>query len=256
MLIGLGDGQPFGPNGPVRGLCDGGSGIVYYVGNFSAIDTNTDPILAGGVAGFNTVTFGNTIVLEAAQGPNQGATGVVGAVNTCVYSSRKLYIGGEFSSLNAGSGGAELAFGVAVFNFWDYTWARMLSGDGSVGFNAPVHALIISGGVLLAGGAFTQTSGPLGAGTTVAGLAIWNGGEWLPVCEDPSSYSVQSANGGQLPQGVATAEPGSDAVVRALASYGTDVIVGGEFTSVAGVNATNVARVDMGRVMQSMPFAA
>jgi len=83
-----------------------------------------------------------------------------------------------------------------------------------VGFNDAVRALTIYNGELIAAGNFTQS-----AGTTLNGIARWDGTAWMPL-----GSGVQ---GGP---------------VLALASYNGELIVGGSFTAAGGVPAQNIAK--------------
>lgn len=73
-----------------------------------------------------------------------------------------------------------------------------------------------------------------GAEVELNGLAIYNSEEdsIVPVTRVGTSL-------------VGIAHATQDSRVRALAIYGADLIVGGEFTSVCGVDATNIARINL-----------
>jgi hypothetical protein len=142
--------------------------------------------------------------------------GIAGADNivraTAVDSWGNLYIGGEFTMV-----GDVFANHIAK---WDgRKWTAL--GSGIAGDSAVVYALAVSGSNVFAAGNFTNAGG-----TAVNCIAKWNGSGWSG-----------------LGSGMAGAEPYEGGpLVCALAVSGSNLYVGGVFTSAGGVAATNIAK--------------
>jgi hypothetical protein len=126
------------------------------------------------------------------------------------------------------------------------------------GMNGPVYALRSFGGSLYAGGAFTTAGG-----VATGGFARWDGSAWHQVggifAGTVFALEVHSGSliiGGQYPglsgspniagySGTfyfALGTGGTDGVVRALRSTGSDLYVGGDFANAGSVPSTRVAR--------------
>jgi hypothetical protein len=135
-------------------------------------------------------------------------SGVAGTgVNALAVLGSDLYVGGSFTL----AGGSSAKY-VAKWN--GSGWSALGSGMDGV-----VWALAVSGSDLYVGGEFTR------AGTTPAyRVAKWSGSAWS---------ALGSGVNGTLPLNVR---------VSALALSGSDLYVGGSFTSAGGNGATNVAK--------------
>jgi hypothetical protein len=132
-----------------------------------------------------------------------------GTVLSLAVSGTDLYVGGIFT--NAGGGEAN------YIAKWDGgSWSAVGSG-----MNNQVHALAVSGSDLYAGGDFTTAGG-----TAANYIAKWDGSSW-------------SALGSGL--GGTGSYPG---IPNALAVSGTDLYVGGQFTTAGGNAASNIAKWD------------
>jgi hypothetical protein len=119
-----------------------------------------------------------------------------------------LYAGGSFTT----------AGGVAATNIakWDGNrWSSL-----GLGMNSQVTALAVLGNTLYAGGGFVVVDGQGG----FDGLAKWDGNHWSPL--------DLGIGGGYFP------------CVNALTASGGTLYVGGSFTMVGGVVASNIARWD------------
>ena len=129
-----------------------------------------------------------------------------------VSSTGLLYVGGAFTNAN----GIANADAIATWN--GSAWAAL-----STGANAPVYTIAIApDGTVYAGGEFTTIGG-----VALGHIAQWNGSAWSAV-----GSGVGTAGGGvPYPRDIAIAQNG-------------DVYIGGAFSSVDGVSATNLAKWD------------
>ncbi len=135
--------------------------------------------------------------------------GVDGNVLALTDSGGDLIVGGAF--LNAG--GPVAALHVARWN--GSSWSAV-----GAGFEGTVYALHDDGETLYAGGAITATGL-----TQLSGIAKWSGSQWLPL-----------GSGLFDDDGIGT--------VRALTSFGGNLLVGGSFKTAGGVEASQIARYD------------
>ena len=143
-----------------------------------------------------------------------GADGLVSAA--VVDGSGNLYIGGNFNVA-----GDVIANRVAK---WDgSSWSALGSGiSGGIGEGyAQVSALAVSGSDLYAGGSFTTAGG-----SAATNIAKWNGSSW--------SALGSGIGGGNY----------DHAGVSALAVSGSNLYVGGAFTTAGGIAAKSIAKWD------------
>ena len=140
-------------------------------------------------------------------------SGVNGQVFALAVSGSNVYAGGTFTT----AGGVS-AKSIAK---WDgSSWSALGSGMGGGSYFPWVFALAVSGSNVYAGGSF------MSAGGNIANqIARWNGSSWSP---------LGSGMGG------GTYTP----YVRALAVSGSDLYVGGEFTTAGGTPANHIAKWD------------
>jgi hypothetical protein len=141
-----------------------------------------------------------------------GLPGVDATVNAVAFDgSGNLYIGGSFVVA-----GKVVANRIAK---WDgHEWS-----DLNGGLNGPVNAIAVSGSNVYVGGAFTlaEDGDPNnGIVISVNNIARWDGHEWLAL------------------------DAGVGGTVNALAVAGSDLYVGGAFTSASSVAANRVAKWD------------
>ena len=142
---------------------------------------------------------------------NPGIPGANNGVRAVAYdrANNRLYVGGRFTAI-----GTVLANRIAQ---WDgSTWSALSSGLG--GDDAGVYALAVSGSDLYAGGDFTSASG-----IPANHIARWDGSTW-------------SALGGGLRAGIGYVR------VSALAVFGSDLYVGGNFRIAGDVAVNHIAR--------------
>jgi hypothetical protein len=139
------------------------------------------------------------------------------APNALVVLGTNLYAGGAFTI----AGG----LGVDSIAKWDgSTWSPLGSG-----LPSPVNAMVVSGRNLYVGG----WRGYYGSPAMTAYIATWDGNSWS---------SLGSASGGTMTNIDLTI--GDYASVNAFAVSGSNLYVGGFFTSVNGIAATNIAKWD------------
>jgi uncharacterized repeat protein (TIGR02543 family) len=142
-------------------------------------------------------------------------SGLNATVNALAVSGSDLYVGGWFTTA-----GGNAANHIAK---WDgSTWSALGSGlGGGTGYyGTNVTALAVSGTDLYVGGDFTTAGG-----NAANYIAKWNGSTW--------SALGSGVNGGL-----------SYTIVYALAVSGSDLYVGGEFTTAGGSEANNIAKWD------------
>ncbi|UOQ73710.1 beta strand repeat-containing protein [Hymenobacter cellulosilyticus] len=140
-----------------------------------------------------------------------GADGIVRAVARAA--NGDLYVGGEFTIV-----GAVAARGIARWN--GTAWSGLGNGTAPAtsinnGVSSSVNALAVLGNDLYVGGLFSQAY-TVGGPVAVNGVAKWNGTAWSGL-----------GNGST----VATYNNNGVGVVYALAVLGTDLYVGGSFTT-------------------------
>jgi hypothetical protein len=250
----LGTGSSNGVNNWVYALAVVGN-EVYVGGEF----TSAGGVSANRVARFNTQT--NTW--------SRLGTGSSNGVNDWVFAlavvGNEVYVGGWFTS----AGGVS-ANGVARFNTQTNTWSTLGTGS-SNGVNSNVNALAVVGNEVVVGGNFTSAGGvsanrvarfntqtntwsSLGTGSsngvssTVAALAVVGnevvvGGYFFFAggvsANRVARFNTQTNTWSTLGTGSSN---GVNDYVNALAVSGSNVFVGGWFTSAGGVSANGVAR--------------
>lgn len=216
----------------------------------------------------------NTSSVERWDGTNwvSLAEGVIGGVRTLSMVAGKLFAGGSFGHLDN-----RINYALQNVAIWDGTnWSALGSGfglpnetfcNGSGGFE-PIHALDVSGNKITVGGGFEwiPNSGPsvgrvlqwdgaswttlgsgvdgvifaitslgtdlfvggnfsIAGGSHAAGIARWDGTNWFPL-----GSGLSNSNGA--------------ASVSAITVSGSDLYVGGVFTSAGGVLANGIAKWD------------
>jgi FG-GAP-like repeat len=135
-----------------------------------------------------------------------------GSVSAIAVSGNDVYVGGSFKTV-----GGVVANGIAK---WNGTSWSALGGGVSGGEFGHVDAIAVSGSDVYIGGDFT-TAGGISANR----IAKWNGSSW-------------SALGSGVSGGVASITT----KVNALAASGSNIYVGGNFTTAGGVNTNYIAK--------------
>ena len=182
-----------------------GSGLN---GQVNALALSGSDLYAGG----NFTTAGGGEATNIAKWNGSSWTALGSGMNSNVFalavSGNDLYAGGAFT----------MAGGVAATNIakWDgNNWSALRSG-----MNSNVYALAVSGSDLYAGGAFTTAGG-----IAATNIAKWTGSNWTALGSGVGYYSSFGYN-----------------EVYALAVSGSDVYIGGRFTTVSGVLANGIAK--------------
>lgn len=192
--------------GVVRAVVVSGND-VYVGGTFSAV---------GAVRANNVARFDRTARAWSALPGDSLGNGVNGDVYVLLPDGDSLLVGGAFDAANVG--GAP----VATRNLARWragTWTALAGPGGGNGVDGTVFAVHLSGADLFVGGEFTQAN----VGGTAIGarnIARWRPGTW---------FALGNGSGN-----------GVDGRVRALASYGGALYVGGTFRQ-ASAGATTVA---------------
>jgi trimeric autotransporter adhesin len=176
------------------------AGNLYVGGSFTVAGS----VMANNIAKWNGSSW-------SALGSGITGAGFDGAgpyVSALAVSGATLYVGGDFTK----AGGVS-ATNIAQWN--GSSWSAVGSGISGLGYDgySYVSALLVSGGILYAGGDFTKAGG--GA---VGYIAKWNGSAW-------SGLGV-----------------GMNDAVYALAVSGSTLYAGGYFDMAGSVWATNIAQ--------------
>lgn len=186
--------------------------------------------------------------------------GVLAAVNSLVVHDGALIAGGAFTTAGEAS--------VTGLARWDgLAWAAFAAPlNTSIGMVGTVSALTAGSSGVYAVGSFSEAGS-----STVPGLARWDGGQWsalgggiagfvqavvstpegtyvggqFPTAGGVRVNSITVRRGGAWhPLGGGVLAFGQPGLVRAIATHGSHVYVGGSFSVAGGVTATNVARWD------------
>jgi hypothetical protein len=167
------------------------------------------------------------------------------------------YIGGEFSSVGT----------MARSNLAHIRADRSVDPDWAPTTDGPVYALVLSGGVVYAGGAFTVVNGLDQGVAYLVGLDAASGALAFSGYTDGPVYALIASGstliaggafgeaGGEYRSGLAKLDMGSgratdwnpsaDGPVRALALSGDELYIGGEFAAIAGQPRSRLALVSL-----------
>ena len=204
----LGDGANQGVNGFVFALALSGSDL-YVGGGFTSAGGQP----ANRIAKWDTRTASWSALGEVS---NQGVNSSVrSAVLALAVSGSELYVGGGFTSA-----GGRPANNIAKWDTRTASWST-LGEAANQGVNSSVRALAVSGSDLYAGGLFTSADG-----ISANGIAKWE---------------TRTASWSALGEG---ANQGVSGSVLALAVSGSNLYVGGDFTSAGGISANSIAKWD------------
>lgn len=156
--------------------------------------------------------------LDSTYNPSTGANGTSGAVNAVFGGANGIYVGGGFYSYRNSSIANYIAKIDSSGNL-DTTFNSQVAANG---FNNTVRALALSGTTIFAGGDFTAYRG--GAANRIAKLDA-NGAL-------DTTFNPTSGNNG------------ANNLVWAIAVYGADVFIGGDFTTYKGTALKYLAKLN------------
>jgi hypothetical protein len=200
-----------GVNGIVLALAVDGEDL-YVAGNFD----QAGPLSARNIARLNSTGWSRlgTEQDNGVEGMMDGFS--IASVSDLALVGGRLYVAGFFDTA-----GAIQANNIA---YWENDQWFSLGSGAENGVNSPVNDILALGSQLVLGGSFTQ------AGSIEANrVALWTGSAW-------ASIGTGANNGVGL---------GSSQTVNALASLGTDLVVGGRFErSIDGSPRYNLVRWD------------
>ena len=181
-------------------------------GPVTAIAVRGDDIyFGGGFTGTESIEANNIVLWDGVSWKALG-TGVDGTIVALAFVDSLLYVGGSFDH----AGGLP-AHNIAAWNGKSWSSLGQSPHDG-VGPLGVVYALTSVGSDLFVGGQFATA----GNGIAVNNIARWDGSAWHAL-----GAGVNSAN-----------------TVRALATDGVSLFVGGDITSAGGSPANYIARWD------------
>jgi hypothetical protein len=141
-------------------------------------------------------------------------SGVNNGVEALALSGTSLFVGGDFTAA-----GGVAANSIAIWNTSAGAWSAIGSGIEGAPSNGPVvKALAVIGTTVYAGGRFTTAGG-----VAASNLARWDGSSWSPL-------------GG----GISTAPWWGE--ILEMSMFGSDLLVGGSFSSLGGLNLSNFAK--------------
>ena len=232
-------------NGPVYAEVLDGSGNLFIGGQFT---------MAGGVGATNVAKWNGSSWSSLGSGISGSGDGYGPSVFALATSGTNLYVGGDFST--AGNTNANF---VAQWN--GSVWKALSSG-----VNGELNALAVSGTNLYVGGYFKTAGGvgatniakwngsswsALGSGTdnvvralAVSGTNLYAGG-WFTTAGGVAANNIAQWNGSWLALGsgiLGGGAHGHGPTVFALAVAGTNLYVGGDFSTAGGFAANDIAR--------------
>ncbi|MCS7012922.1 MAG: hypothetical protein RML35_01845 [Chloroherpetonaceae bacterium] len=214
-----------GVNGVVYAIASVGE-EVFIGGDFTEANCGGAVLKANAIARFH-LTANRWSTLGSG-----GGNGVSGASQPAVYalavSGEDVFVGGEFTQVNAGS--PILANYIARFHTGTNTWSPLGKPPGN-GVNGAVNAIAVLGNSVFVGGFFTKAN----LGATLPVMASYVARFHL----DSQTWSVLSSGSGVNNE------------VYAIAASGNDVFIGGNFTQAnvggsATVSASFVVRFNAG----------
>jgi hypothetical protein len=192
---------------------------VYAAGEFTTVsDASAANTPANSIARWDTTT-GTWSLLG-----DPGSNGIQAPIYALAVSGTELYVGGDFMSASDGTQADKPTYRVARWSPGSNTWSPLGNLSTRNGVNNQVKALLASGTDIFVGGQFTNFSSALQVSFSGNRIIRWD--------TTASSFSAL-ANSSQK---------GVNNQVQAVAVNGTDVYIGGGFTSVGNVRANGLAK--------------
>lgn len=265
-----------GANSTVQAVVADGLGNVYVGGNFSAVNS----VAASRVAKWNGTTWsalgaglgGGNVEAIAISGSDVYVGGGFTTAGGVPANHIAKWDGNAWSAMGAGLGALGNNFvtsiavsGTNVFaggNFMDagsLNYIARWNGTSWVslgtGMDQRVDSLAVSGTEVYAGGVFSTAGG-----VSVPRVARWDGASWsaMGTGVGGATVSALTLSGADIYAGtsvgilakwngtswdsIGTALGGTFRAIRAIAISGTDIYVGGEFTTAGGSPANRIAR--------------
>lgn len=196
--------------GPGLGMGDQTYAETHAVSTIAVLGTN---VFAGGSFSTAGGVVSGSIARFDGQRWNAVGQGAGNNVYALAASGTNLYVGGSFLQPRQTNFALVNAYRIAR---WDgYQWFTL-----GGGVSDDVYAIACSGTNIFAGGRFTTATQPNISTLSTVGIARWDGTAW-------NALSI-----------------GVTGSVYAVTMVGTNLYVGGSFTSAGGVSATNIARWD------------
>jgi hypothetical protein len=220
----LSGGTGNGVNGQVRSICYDTSTGEYYIGgsftgaDYTGIITNSGPF-------YNAVIWnGSSWNFIGTSSTSNGTNGTVYSIYHNITFNNNTYMGGNFNLIGYdGINGEQNANNIGYFDGSKWFNLRYKHGPG---LDNIVYALTVIGLDLYVGGAFTASNltNVYGSYTQLNYIAKWStvNEAWYPLIYDNSG----------------TGEIGLNGPVKALATNGTLLYVGGDFTATNGSSFT------------------
>jgi hypothetical protein len=267
----LGSGVAAGFEGGVFSLALDGTSLV-VAGDF----TQAGPVTVNSIALWSGSAWSALDGAKSGVTIGTGAGASEGQVLAVLVSGTTLYVGGNFDHL--APGGVKTQGGLASFNLSTPGWTvlPMEAATATVNsFAATATPGILVGGSFDTGGPLTSglfvqniglltgsTWSALGQGVTFgenahgAGLALAHGpageyvGGWFDQTGSAQTTGISLWNGTawqSLGKGLAGGVSATGPTVQAIAVYKNQVFIGGDFSSVSGVKASNIAAYSGGK---------
>jgi peptidase C25-like protein len=217
----LGSAAQNGVTSAVMSLAANGTDL-YVGGSFNNVSDSTQVNLsARGIARWSTTSSTWSPLGSASQ------NGLNGAAAAIIVVSADLYVAGAF---NAAADSTQVNLSTNFVARWSTitnSWSRLGSSPAQNGVNAQVNALALIGTDLFVGGLFSAVSDSSQLNTIVNRIARWSttANTWSGLSSIPQNGVDGSA-------------------VKALVVVGTDLYIGGAFSFVGNVAASNIAKWD------------
>jgi trimeric autotransporter adhesin len=172
---------------------------------------------ANGIAKWSTTTSEWSLLGNATQNGTDSSASFVTAL---AVSGTDLFVGGKFSSVSDATTANRMTNSIAKWSITTSEWSPLGSST-QCGTNGYVNTLAVSGTDLFVGGDFTTVSDATTANRSAINIAKWS-----------TTTSQWSGLGNAI-------QEGTNSIIYTLAVSGTDLFVGGYFTSVSDANTAN-----------------